>query len=193
MNVEYTSRESNRTSRQDTLKCSTLRRESQRAAFEIQYHFAYLCRMKEVAVGVIVDKDRVLACQRRRDAKYPLKWEFPGGKLEPGESPEEALVRELREELAIDAVVETQLHQQEWTYTQSAADSNGDGAFRVFYFLITRFSGTPANHAFEQLRWVTPGELAKMDILEGNRGTVELILRHADFFEPYKTQNDPTK
>ena len=149
--------------------------------------------MKEVAVGVIVDKDRVLACQRRRDAKYPLKWEFPGGKLEPGESPEEALVRELREELAIDAVVETQLHQQEWTYTQSAADSNGDGAFRVFYFLITRFSGTPANHAFEQLRWVTPGELAKMDILEGNRGTVELILRHADFFEPYKTQNDPTK
>ena len=59
--------------------------------------------MKEVAVGIILQDGNVLACQRKRDATYALKWEFPGGKLEPGETPEHALVRELHEELAIHA------------------------------------------------------------------------------------------
>jgi 8-oxo-dGTP diphosphatase len=161
------------------MQCSTLRRESQRG-FEIQSIFSYLCLMKQVAVGVIINKDRVLACQRKRDAKYPLKWEFPGGKLEQGETAEVAVVRELREELNIEAVVESELLRQDWTYPNGASSSSNDGAFRVFYFLIGKFSGTPVNNAFEQIRWVTPAELSGMDILEGNRRAVELVLANAN-------------
>ena len=62
--------------------------------------------MINVAVGIIIKEDqpsgsrRVLLCQRKKDARYPLKWEFPGGKLEPNEHPDECLRRELFEEAA---------------------------------------------------------------------------------------------
>jgi len=59
--------------------------------------------MTKVVAAVIEHQGRILICQRRRGHAHELKWEFPGGKLEAGESPEEALQRELREELAIDA------------------------------------------------------------------------------------------
>ena len=134
--------------------------------------------MKQVAVGLIMSNGRVLACQRKRNGSYPLKWEFPGGKLENGESAETAVVRELREELGIDAVVGPELHKQEWVYPRSVDDPTGE-AFRVFYFLIDHFVGTPANHAFEQICWVTPEELKGMDILEGNQDAVEILIAHA--------------
>jgi 8-oxo-dGTP diphosphatase len=126
-----------------------------------------------------MEDGRVLACQRKHDGSFPLKWEFPGGKLENGESPEVALVRELREELGIDAVVDHEFHKQEWVYSFADSDPKRDSAFRVFYFLIGSFSGTPINHAFEQIRWVTPEELRSMDILEGNRDAVEILVTNA--------------
>ena len=58
-----------------------------------------------VSAAVIEREGRVMVCQRRADVHNGLKWEFPGGKLEPGETPEEALARELREELAIETRV----------------------------------------------------------------------------------------
>lgn len=127
--------------------------------------------MKQVAVGIIMKDGRVLACQRKRDAQYPLKWEFPGGKLEDGETPAETVVRELQEELEIDAIVERELHRQEWVYP----DGKDDSSFKVFYLLIRAFNGTPVNRAFEQVRWVTPEELSTMDILEGNREMVDIL------------------
>ena len=130
--------------------------------------------MKEVAVGIIMSNGLVLACQRKRHAQYPLKWEFPGGKLENGESPESAVVRELREELGIDAIVDREFCRHECVYT--SADSHDDGTFRVFYYLVHTFTGTPVNHAFEQIRWVSPVDLQQMDILEGNRKAVETLV-----------------
>ena len=135
--------------------------------------------MKHVAVGIIISGKHVLACQRKHNMRYPLKWEFPGGKLEDDETPEAALIRELREELAIEAIVQQEFHRQEWVYSEGVADPKTDGAFRVFYFLIRSFTGTPVNHAFEQIKWVTPEELEKMDILEGNRKAVELLVSDA--------------
>jgi 8-oxo-dGTP diphosphatase len=135
--------------------------------------------MKQVAVGIILKNGFVLACQRRRDASYPLKWEFPGGKLEEGETPEAAVVRELHEELGIDAVVESEFFRQDWTYEEAATGPKDVGTFNVFYLLIREFAGTPVNHAFEQIRWVTPEELEAMDILEGNRIAVNLLVRQA--------------
>ena len=135
--------------------------------------------MKQVAVGILMKDGRTLVCQRKRTARYPLKWEFPGGKLEDSESPENALVRELREELWIEAVVGERLHEQEWVYEESVTDNHRDGAFKVFYFLVTSFSGTPTNNAFEQIRWVTPVELQSMDILEGNKKAIDKLVKYA--------------
>ena len=137
---------------------------------------SYLGAMKEVSVGILRTDGRVLACQRRRTGAYPLKWEFPGGKIEPGETPREALRRELREELGVEASVGNEFHRQDWVYPEGSPKQ--DDSFRVFYFLVDRFSGTPANRAFEQIRWVTPEELAQLDILEGNREAVELLKDH---------------
>ena len=135
--------------------------------------------MKEVAVGILVRDGQVLACQRKRTARYPLKWEFPGGKLEPGETPQRALVRELREELCIEAQQMTEFFRQEWVYADGTDNPQRDGAYRVFYFLVKNFSGEPKNRAFEEIRWLSPHELQSMDILEGNREAIERLVAYA--------------
>jgi 8-oxo-dGTP diphosphatase len=132
--------------------------------------------MKEVAVGIILRKGLVLACQRTGSVAYPLKWEFPGGKLEPDESPQQALRRELKEELAIDATIGAEIHRQEWDYSANASS----GAFRVFYHLVESFRGPILNRTFRQVQWVSPEELSRMDILEGNREAVRILLAYAE-------------
>ncbi len=123
--------------------------------------------MKEVAVGIIFRNGAILTGQRKRTSRYPLKWEFPGGKLEPGETPSAALVRELDEELGIHASPGPEFFRQEWDY--------GDRSWRVYYFPVHTFTGEPENRTFEQIRWVPPEDLLEMDILDGNREVVELL------------------
>ena len=135
--------------------------------------------MKHVAVGVILNNGRVLACQRKRSVRYPLKWEFPGGKIEPGETARDALVRELREELAIEAVPGELLLSHEWVYRNGSQNPEQDGRFHVTYFIVRSFAGEPLNHTFEDIRWVTPVTLQDMDILEGNREAVALLLKRS--------------
>lgn len=132
--------------------------------------------MKEVAVGVLAREGMILACQRKRDAAYGLKWEFPGGKLEPGETPADALRRELKEELDIDAVIGEEFHRQEWVYP-GGGPTGSDGAFRVYYFLVRSFVGTPVNRAFERILWTEADQLQELDFLEGNR---DAIARYAE-------------
>lgn len=132
--------------------------------------------MKEVAVGIILRDGKVLACQRKRTVRYPLKWEFPGGKIEPGETAREAVVRELREELTIEAVPDEILLTHEWVYGNGSTGSTHEGRYRVTYFIVNHFSGNPTNITFEDIRWVVPSALLTMDILEGNRQPVALLL-----------------
>jgi 8-oxo-dGTP diphosphatase len=131
--------------------------------------------MKEVVVGIIERNGKFLTCQRKKTARYPLKWEFPGGKIEPGESPPEALKRELREELGVETEIGKEFFRQEWVYPDSGNDPAGDGMFRVYYFLISSIEGEPVNHVFEQMRWVPASDLLGMDILEGNREAVKKL------------------
>lgn len=118
--------------------------------------------MTQVAVGVIKQNGKFLICQRKRGGRYELKWEFPGGKIEPGEDIEHCLRRELREELGIE--IET----VERVEILDAYYEDG-GLFRVSYCFVTGINGALQNKAFEQIRWVTLTELKEIDMLEGNR------------------------
>jgi 8-oxo-dGTP diphosphatase len=135
--------------------------------------------MIKVAVGIVRMGSQVLVCQRKKTSKYPLKWEFPGGKFENGESVVECLRRELQEELSIDAIVGEELYRQEWLYPDS-------GSFEVCYHFVDSFSGTVRNNVFEQIRWVNVAELAGVDMLEGNQEAVELLVK---INSKFKTQN----
>ncbi len=125
--------------------------------------------MIQVAVGILLNDGAVLLCQRKADARYGLKWEFPGGKLEPGESPQHCLVRELYEELSIHATVGPLLHRNHAIYPDS-------GSFDVFYFQITSYTGAIVNRVFESFTWVPLRNLTSFDILEGNRDIVDLLI-----------------
>jgi len=137
--------------------------------------------MIKVAVGIVRMGSHVLVCQRKRTSRYPFKWEFPGGKFENGESVVECLRRELREELSIDANVGEELYRQEWLYHDS-------GAFEVYYHFVDSFSGTIRNNVFEQIMWVNVAELAGMDMLDGNRDAVTILMKANSKFKEQKAK-----
>lgn len=115
----------------------------------------------QVAVAVIERNGRILIGQRKRGSKHSLKWEFPGGKIEPGETPREALARELREELAIQAVIGEEMDNYDFQYP-------GAPLTRLFFFHVTEFVGEPQNLDFEQIVWARRGVLSAYDFLEGD-------------------------
>jgi 8-oxo-dGTP diphosphatase len=115
-------------------------------------------------VAAVIERDgQILIGQRRRDAsKHALKWEFPGGKVEDGETPVNALVRELREELAIEAEIGAQIETYEFYYPAS------ERATWLLFFRVFEFSGEPQNLDFEQIVWVPAATLEEYDFLEGD-------------------------
>jgi 8-oxo-dGTP diphosphatase len=119
--------------------------------------------MKVVVAGVIERSDRrLLICQRRRDDTSPLKWEFPGGKVEAGESPEAALARELREELAVTLKNCGEMARTRHKY----AAFHDELEIRFFAASIVEPEITPK--CFEQVAWVLPKELGNYDFLAAN-------------------------
>lgn len=118
--------------------------------------------MTEVAVGVIKRNGKFLVCQRKKNGRYGLKWEFPGGKLEDGETIHQCLNRELKEELSICILSINNIH------TEAAYYEDG-GMFNVHYCFVDGFENEPQNKVFEQIKWVSLDELKKMDTLDGNK------------------------
>lgn len=116
-----------------------------------------------VVAAVIVRDGRVLACQRSRSGKFPLKWEFPGGKVQSGESPEAALIRELREELSVDARVGVEIYRTKHKYAEMPS------AIELIFFAATIESGEIDNRIFEAIAWVAPQTLPEMDFLDADR------------------------
>ena len=100
----------------------------------------------DVVCGVIEDSEgRFLACLRPEGRHLGGLWEFPGGKIEPGESPEAALVRELAEELGIRVEVGAALRPVEWHYPR--------GSIRLLAFRCRILEGEPQPHEHERLMW----------------------------------------
>jgi 8-oxo-dGTP diphosphatase len=115
----------------------------------------------EVVAAVIIRDGKILIGQRKRGGRHPLKWEFPGGKVEQGEDPRMALARELREELDVEAVIAEEMDSYEVCY--------GDGLRILLHFYrVTEFKGDPRNLDFEQIVWETPERLPEYDFLEGD-------------------------
>ena len=122
--------------------------------------------MKQVAAGLIVRESKLLICQRTKHQPMPLKWEFPGGKIEHGEQPTDALRRELEEELGIDATVGDEVARIKHVYR------NG-GAVELRFFVVRHFAGELENRIFKDVRWVERSELPTYDFLEADLGLVQ--------------------
>ncbi len=110
--------------------------------------------------AVIERNGTVLICQRK-SGRHAGKWEFPGGKVEPGETQRQALARELGEELAIQAEIGEEIERHEIRY--------GNGPLlRLHFYRVTQFSGEPVNLQFERIVWEERAQLPNYDFLEGD-------------------------
>ena len=119
---------------------------------------------RTTVVAAVIERDgRVLIAQRKKTGQHPLKWEFPGGKVEPDELPETAVVRELKEELGISARVDAELDRYEYQYP-------GRTPIVLIFYRVVQFSGEPKNLDFEQLLWAPREELRDYDFLDGDTG-----------------------
>lgn len=123
-----------------------------------------------VAAGVIHKGGEILVGQRRRGDRHAFKWEFPGGKVEFGESPQQALVRELSEELQIDAKVGSEMARYEHDYPSGSR-------VHLLFFAVNEFAGEPKARVFEQICWVPLSELPGVDFLEGDLDFVRRLAR----------------
>jgi len=108
-----------------------------------------------VACAVIEDGGKVLATQRNTTMSMPLKWEFPGGKLHDGESPEECLARELEEELGIQVDIRQPLPPVLHRYE--------DFTIQLLPFVCTLSKGIIILHEHRALAWLSPHELNDLD------------------------------
>lgn len=118
--------------------------------------------LRYVVAGLILRGEEpwreVLICQRSPDKPMGMKWEFPGGKVEPGESPEQALARELNEELGIQATIGPELTAIRHNYR------NG-GSIHIQFFTVESFSGELKNIVFHDMQWSTLDRLPEFDFL----------------------------
>lgn len=116
--------------------------------------------MKKVTAAVIERRGRILIARRRSGGTAAGKWEFPGGTVKAGETPEQCLFRELREELGIDARV--------GEFIGSSRAAAAGSAFDLLAFHIKSYRGRvrPIDH--DEIRWVDPKDLPSFDLAEAD-------------------------
>lgn len=128
----------------------------------------YSLMTKQVVAALILRGSEVLCCQRTEYQALPLKWEFPGGKIEPGEQAPAALHRELEEELGVRAEIGTKVAQLTHQY------QNGN-AVELHFFVVERYEGELQNRIFREIRWVNRRELPALDFLDADKQLVRQI------------------
>jgi len=121
--------------------------------------------LRLVVAALMLRGEEVLICQRRPDQPMALQWEFPGGKIEPGEGPEAALARELNEELGIEATIGPRVTHIRHNYRHG-------GAVDLQFFAVYEFRGELENKIFKDVRWVRLEELPNYDFLAADRGLI---------------------
>src|SRR5215467_9861122 len=117
--------------------------------------------MKRVVAALIVKGGKILVCQRTKHQTMPLKWEFPGGKIEEGEQPRDALRRELEEELGITATIGDEVARIQHEYP------NG-GMVELRFYVVREFQRELENRIFRDMQWAKPKDLPNFDFLEAD-------------------------
>jgi 8-oxo-dGTP diphosphatase len=123
----------------------------------------------QVVAALIVQSNRLLVCQRREADPFPLKWEFPGGKVEPGEGLMQALSRELREELEIEVPSAREIFRHNHTYRDGMK-------VELIFFRVDEYRGKIANKVFHDVRWARLEELKQFDFLDGDLPLIERLV-----------------
>jgi mutator protein MutT len=140
--------------------------------------------MIRVVAALIESQGRLLICQRRRGGAFALKWEFPGGKMRASETPWEALARELREELAVDAHIGREVYCVRHPYVEMR-----DRVEVTFLAATLATSALPARHAvtqvFERIVWARRADLQRYDFLAADRILVARLAA-GDFPTPFE-------
>ncbi len=121
----------------------------------------------EVSCAVIMEGDRILITQRSEFMPHPLKWEFPGGKLKPGEAPEGCIVREIREELGVEISVIQLLPSVKHYYN--------DSAIKLIPFVCSIKKGKIALREHRTYRWVQRADLEEIDWLDADVEVLALL------------------
>lgn len=127
-----------------------------------------MARAVSVVAGIISHGGRVLIGQRKSRDWHGGKWEFPGGKIEAGEEAVEALARELREELGIQAQIGNELQRYEFHYDTRPP-------VELIFFEVRQFSGVPVNYEFEQILWEWCENLPNYDFLDGDKDIIRWL------------------
>ena len=130
-----------------------------------------MTRVVPVVAAVLEDADgQVLVVQRPTGQHYPLFWEFPGGKIEEGESPEEALSRELEEELGL------QVAPEDFQYIHQSSHTLPHAEIQISFFLCQKWVGVPKPLLGQpDLRWVDRSDLPKYPMPDPNVALMEIL------------------
>ena len=123
----------------------------------------------KVVAGLILQNNKLLICQRPKFKDHPLKWEFPGGKIKKNETSEDALIREINEELSINIFNYNELISYSFNYSDL-----GKAVFINFY-LIKNFTGKILNNFHNQLKWIEINDIREYDFLEGDLKIIDYI------------------
>ena len=120
-----------------------------------------------VACAIIEHDGKILAVQRSERMNLPLNWEFPGGKIHPGETPAECAVREVGEELGIEIAILGELLRRPYDYADRKVD--------LWFFVARKSGGVPQALGCREWRWVTPEELAAYPLPDASQPIVAAL------------------
>ena len=127
---------------------------------------------KIVVGGLIYQNKNILICQRKEEGDHPLKWEFPGGKLKDNENNQEALKRELKEELSIE--INEMFFFDEYLYEYKELSKK----LKLVFYNIFQFEGEIQTKVHQQLKWIDISNLSDYDFLEGDFKIIKKLLNN---------------
>lgn len=129
----------------------------------------------DVAVGIVTNADRqVLIAKRLEGTHYAGFWEFPGGKCEPGESMEQALTRELQEEVAITPLTSQLFYTVEYSYPEKTV--------KLHCYIVKKYQGSVRGAEGQSIQWLPYDQLHTVDLPPANYGIVDKLQQRLTVF-----------
>ncbi len=125
--------------------------------------------MITVVAALIQVEGKLLVCQRKRGTSFAMMWEFPGGKVKPGETLEQALVRELEEELGTRATIGSEVYRAQHRYAELS------DAIELIFFNAHLDPKKVRNLVFEEILWCAPSSLPELNFLPADKELIEKL------------------